>query len=106
MRPALAEAVESFRSSEMGQLCQDPEWSTGMCAHVAHAFVNHLFHHGIWATVVKLDANRSAVQVDGLVLDWTARQFDPTAELPAVVAHALPGAGHVQKWALGPPAAS
>jgi hypothetical protein len=100
--PTMASAIASF-------LGQDPLTSTPDGAYerdleVARAFSDHARLMGLEANVIRLagaaldqpqahpswrsiePANRHhyAVEIDGRIVDWAARQFDPTAPLPAV----------------------
>lgn len=93
MSPALAEAIESFRTNHYAQRCQHPAAALGLCGHVSIAFVQHLRARGIVAQFVIMATElipgvilvHAVVLVDGRYVDWAARQLDPASPWPALI---------------------
>jgi hypothetical protein len=64
-------------------ISRDANISEGYCADISEAFVAHLASVGIDAVVIYNDERIAyaahhehyAVEVDGLIIDWTAAQF-------------------------------
>lgn len=90
---ALSAAVEQH-VAERGRLL-DPDEARDRCQSESAAFMETLAAYGVEATVVSglrvrswdglVLAGHFAVRVGDDVWDWTARQFDPSAEVPLVM---------------------
>lgn len=86
--------------------CQDSEWASGMCCEVSESFADYLHSIGeTSARTVDLDATEehpyvhpgqphTVVEVRGMIVDLTHRQFDPDASVP----HAVPSEEFLAGW--------
>lgn len=91
LSPALQDAIREFAAAR-------PELATREGAHdrcrdASSAFVDHLALKGIPAGVEEIGVydgvSHRAVEVEGVLVDWTARQYDEVAPWPLVMPNTL-----------------
>jgi hypothetical protein len=99
----LDQAIEEFRPNRWAELCEDPKRAKGKCGLVSYEFVRHLDACDIESLSVEMIGAvgktappfpmfnpgdlivHTVVLVDGKYVDWSARQFDPTADHPSII---------------------
>ncbi len=97
----LDEAVAQWKADHPE--CDDPEAIHDQCMVYAEAFAHFIGSQGISAEMISgfemsdniiLQGHSGTLVYGSVVFDWTARQFDPAAEVPLVV----PLAEWRQRW--------
>lgn len=79
----LSDAIETFKA-------QNLQWSTqsgalNQCHSASVRFIAHLGLEGIRAELLSINQGEHVVViVDGVMVDWTARQFDPDDDFPKI----------------------
>ena len=103
MTPELAQAIDEFIDDPMGEYVADPDQADGMCGQASGKFIRFLAERGIDAQAVRMDGiagegvplfpwtergeqvGHTVVLVEGYYVDWTARQYDPYTDCPALI---------------------
>lgn len=83
----LRTAIETFGKRKDVQLLQDPAQAWGNCDESSVAFTSYLESLGLHPQLFSMDdAMRTHVvtQVQGMFIDWSARQYYPDADVPDI----------------------
>jgi hypothetical protein len=92
LSPALVSAIHEFYNNE-GIDCSDGDVIANRCDEFSQAFAELCQSYGIDACCVWYEENRDndetfrnhcVVEVEGVLIDWTYRQFDLDAYVPEV----------------------
>jgi hypothetical protein len=86
MTVALDAAIETFRDHPDARRCQTPDGARHGCARANILFATHCWARGVDARIVWFanSAGRLDAAWAGAFVDWSIRQFDPTATVPHV----------------------